>query len=154
MAVKSFSRFLFGIVAVCLWAGHMLEAQAAPEPITDSLIRRQSADDKLVFAYFMVFISFDFNWWHANTQAADVGHKIAQYACLPAQLKINGRVFASSFIGNGLDVAQMRAAAGVDVFWAPNFNPSQTPNNGTLDSAFNWMAWPNNGANKAPPTRT
>lgn len=118
-------------------------------------------DTQLGFAYesaarngMKVFISFDFNWWHANTQAADVGHKIAQYACLPAQLKINGRVFASSFIWDGLDVAQMRAAAGVDVFWAPNFNPSQTPNNGTLDSAFNWMAWPNNGANKAPPTRT
>lgn len=57
MAVKSFSRFLFGIVAVCLWAGHMLEAQAAPEPITDSLIRRQSADDKLVFAYFIVRVT-------------------------------------------------------------------------------------------------
>lgn len=114
-------------------------------------------DTQLGFAYesaarnnMKVFISFDFNWWHPSTQATDVGRKIAQYASLPAQLKIDGKVFASSFIGDGLDVAQMKAAAGVNVFRAPNFNPSQTPNNGVVDSAFNWMAWPNNGANKAP----
>ncbi|KAK3503464.1 glycosyl hydrolase family 71-domain-containing protein [Neurospora crassa] len=205
MAGHTLSSLLLGIIAICLWAGHMPGAHAVPVPVTNSLDPRQSAADKLVFAHFMigivgnrgssadydydmqkakaigidafalnigvdgytdtqlgfayesaarngmkVFISFDFNWWHPSTQATDVGRKIAQYASLPAQLKIDGKVFASSFIGDGLDVAQMKAAAGVDVFRAPNFNPSQTPNNGVVDSAFNWMAWPNNGANKAP----
>lgn len=32
---------------------------------------------------------------------------------------------------------------------APNFHPGQT-NFATIDGALNWMAWPNNGNNKAP----
>ncbi|CAK5262322.1 unnamed protein product [Mycena citricolor] len=38
-----------------------------------------------------VFISFDFNWW-STSQGSAVGAKIAQYASLPAQLYVNGRV--------------------------------------------------------------
>ncbi|ROW01305.1 hypothetical protein VMCG_05983 [Cytospora schulzeri] len=79
-----------------------------------------------------------------------VGQKIAQYASLDAQLKVDGKVFASSFAGDGVDVNAIRTAAGVDLFWAPNFHPSYGTDFSTIDGALNWMAWPNNGNNKAP----
>lgn len=114
-------------------------------------------DTQLGYAYqsaanngMSVFISFDFNWYHASSDAAAVGQKIAQYGSLPGQLKVNNKVFASSFAGDGLDIAAMRSAAGIDVFWAPNLHPDQTSNSANIDGALNWMAWDNNGNNKAP----
>lgn len=102
-------------------------------------------DTQLGFAYesaanngMNVFISFDFNWWSTG-DATGIGQLISQYASQPAQLKVNGAVFASSFAGDGLDVATMRSAAGVDVFWAPNFHPAQTPNPSSIDGALNWL---------------
>jgi hypothetical protein len=97
-----------------------------------------------------VFISFDFNWFQVASDAAKVGQMIGKYGALPAQLKVDGKVFASSFAGDGLDVATMRASAGVQVFWAPNFHPDQTPDPKDIDAALNWMGWDNNGHNKAP----
>ncbi|PSS06984.1 carbohydrate-binding module family 24 protein [Amorphotheca resinae ATCC 22711] len=113
-------------------------------------------DQQLGYAYqsaanngMKVFISFDFNWYSPTSGASAVGSKIAQYANEPAQLKIDGKVFASSFAGDGLDVATMRSAAGVPVFWAPNFHPGQSDFS-QIDGALNWLGWPNNGNNKAP----
>ena len=95
-----------------------------------------------------VFISFDFNWYHTG-QAAAVGEKVKQYASRPAQLKVDGKVFVSSFAGDGIDVAQIKASAGQDIFFAPNFHPGQG-DFGAIDGALNWMAWDNDGNNKAP----
>jgi hypothetical protein len=55
----------------------------------------------------------------------------------------------SSFAGDGLDVAAMKSAAGMPVFFVPNWHPGQS-NFGSIDGALNWLAWPNNGRNKAP----
>jgi hypothetical protein len=103
-------------------------------------------DTQLNFAYnsaarngMKVFISFDFNWYHPATDAVAVGQKIAQYASHPAQLMVDGKVFASSFAGDGLDVTAMRNAAGVPVFWAPNVHPG-TGDFTAVDGALNWMA--------------
>ncbi|RVD86100.1 uncharacterized protein DFL_004394 [Arthrobotrys flagrans] len=96
-----------------------------------------------------VFISFDFNWYHTN-QAVEVANKIKQYMDLPAQLYVENKVFVSSFAGDGLDVAALRANVGKEIFFAPNFHPEMGTNFGTIDGALNWMAWPNNGDNKAP----
>ncbi|PLN86817.1 putative alpha-1,3-glucanase/mutanase [Aspergillus taichungensis] len=96
-----------------------------------------------------VFISFDFNWYHTG-QGTQVGQKIAQYASKPAQLMVDDKVFVSSFAGDGLDVAAMRSAAGRPVFFAPNFHPSYGTNMDQVDGLLNWMAWPNDGNNKAP----
>lgn len=85
-----------------------------------------------------VFISFDFNWYHDCCDAAAVGQKIAQYASKPAQLKVDGKVFASSFTGDQLDIATMRSAAGTDVFWAPNYHPG-IGDFSKIDGALNWM---------------
>ncbi|KAJ7495501.1 putative alpha-1,3-glucanase/mutanase [Mycena latifolia] len=112
-------------------------------------------DQQLGFAYqsaanngMKVFISFDFNWYNTG-QGSAVGAKIAQYAGLPAQLFVNGKVFASSFAGDGLDVSALRAAAGRDVYFAPNYHPGQGDFS-TIDGALNWVGWESNGNNKAP----
>lgn len=97
-----------------------------------------------------LFISFDFNWFSAAKDAAKVGQMIATYSNQTAQLKVDGKVFASSFSGDGLDVSAVKSAAGMDVFFAPNFTPGGTPDAQKIEGALNWIAWPNNGANKAP----
>ncbi|KAJ6537857.1 glycoside hydrolase family 71 protein [Mycena capillaripes] len=112
-------------------------------------------DQQLGFAYqsaanngMKVFISFDFNWWNTG-QGSAIGTKLAQYAGRPAQLFVNNKVFVSSFVGDGVNVASMRAAAGRDIYFAPNYHPGQGDFS-TIDAAFNWMGWPSNGRNKAP----
>ncbi|KAH8891826.1 hypothetical protein GQ53DRAFT_137907 [Thozetella sp. PMI_491] len=96
-----------------------------------------------------VFISFDFNWYHPGSDSTAVGQKIAQYASKPAQLYVDNKVFVSSFAGDGLDVNAMRQAAGVPVFWAPNYHPDLS-SAANVDGALNWMGWDNDGNNKAP----
>ncbi|KAJ7031234.1 glycosyl hydrolase family 71-domain-containing protein [Mycena alexandri] len=112
-------------------------------------------DTQLGFAYdsasrngMKVFISYDFNWWNTG-QGGQIGAHLAGYASRPAQLFVNGAAFVSSFAGDGVDVAAMRAAAGRSIMFVPNFHPGQG-NFGLIDGALNWMAWPNNGNNKAP----
>ncbi|CAG8958787.1 hypothetical protein HYFRA_00011737 [Hymenoscyphus fraxineus] len=114
-----------------------------------------NTDQQLNYAYqsaanngMKVFISFDFAFWSTGNGAA-VGAKIGQYAGLPAQLFYQGKAFASSFVGDGVDVGALRNAAGREVFWVPNFHPGQS-SFGALDGAFNWQAWASNGNNKAP----
>ncbi|KAG6366930.1 hypothetical protein INS49_001111 [Diaporthe citri] len=60
---------------------------------------------------------------------------------LTAQLKVDGKVFASSFSGDGLDVSAVKSAAGMDVFFAPNFTPGGTPDAKSIEGALNWIAW-------------
>lgn len=113
-------------------------------------------DTQLGYAYtsaanngMKVFLSFDFDYWPTSSPAL-VGQKIAQYANQSAQLMVDGSVFVSSFGGDGLDVAAVRAAAESSIYFAPNFHPSYGTNMSDLDGALNWMAWPNNGNNRAP----
>ncbi|KAK2607086.1 hypothetical protein N8I77_005791 [Diaporthe amygdali] len=107
-------------------------------------------DAQLSYAYqsaanngMKVFISFDFNWYHTS-QGTEVGQKIAQYATSypTSQLYVDGKIFASSFAGDGVDVNAIRTAAGAPIFWAPNFHPSQGTNFSTVDGALNWMEVP------------
>ena len=96
-----------------------------------------------------VFISFDFNWYNTS-MTSQIGTMIKNFASYPAQLKVGGKVFVSSFAGDGLDLDAVASAAGMarsDLFFAPNFQPK---NIGSADGLLNWMAWPNNGDNKAP----
>ncbi|KAJ5115620.1 CAZyme family GH71 [Penicillium atrosanguineum] len=100
-------------------------------------------DQQLGFAYqsaarnsMKVFLSFDFNWW-STSQAAEIGEKDCS-------------VFVSSFAGDGLDVGAVRGAAGVPIFFAPNFHPGSGADITSVDGLFNWMSWANNGRNKAP----
>lgn len=99
-------------------------------------------DTQLGFAYqsaanngMKVFISFDFSYWQTNN-GTGVGQKIAQYAGQSAQLQVNGRPFASSFIGDGVDVNAIRAGAGSNVYFVPNFHPNTDTS--ALDGALSW----------------
>ncbi|CAG7948291.1 unnamed protein product [Penicillium nalgiovense] len=112
-------------------------------------------DTQLYYAYesaarngMKVFISFDFHWWQAS-QGSEVGAKIAQYASHPAQLMVDGKVFVSSFTGDGVDVDEIRSSAGSEIFFAPNFHPGQGDFD-KIDGALNWMGWDSNGNNRAP----
>jgi hypothetical protein len=97
-----------------------------------------------------VFISFDFNWYSPSGDAGKVGELIKAFGSKPAQLMVDNKVFVSSFAGDGLSVDAVRAAAGTDIFFAPNFHPEQTPDPSAVDGALNWVAWDSDGANKAP----
>ncbi|KAJ5835372.1 hypothetical protein N7447_001398 [Penicillium robsamsonii] len=117
------------------------------DPYTDQQL--QLAYESAANNDMKVFLSFDFNWWHID-QATAVGQKIAQYASKPAQLMVDNKVFVSSFAGDGIDVAALRAAVGRSIFFAPNFHPATGTDISTVDGLLNWMAWANNGNNKAP----
>ncbi|KAG8362182.1 hypothetical protein FVEN_g18 [Fusarium venenatum] len=95
-----------------------------------------------------VFISFDFHFWKTDN-AAGVGEKIKKYGGRAAQLRVDDRVFVSSFAGDGLDANAVRSASGSNIFFVPNFTPSGSSTNG-IDGALNWMGWPHDGNNKAP----
>ncbi|KAJ6019403.1 hypothetical protein N7522_001470 [Penicillium canescens] len=112
-------------------------------------------DTQLNFAYqsaadhnMKVFISFDFNWYNVN-QSSEIGAKIRQFSDHSAQLRVDGKVFVSSFSGDGIYCSEMRSAAGGDIFLAPNYHPGQG-NFSDVDGALNWMAWESDGNNKAP----
>lgn len=60
------------------------------------------------------------------------------------------KIFVSSFAGDGSDLNAVAAVAGIfrdEIFFALNF---QSKNLADADGLLNWMAWPNNGNNKAP----
>ena len=105
-------------------------------------------DEQLGYAYasaasngMKVFISFDFNWYSVSSDAQLVGEKIKNYANESAQLILDGKVVASSYLGDGLDVPAMRqAAAPTEVFWAPNIHTYYGIENfEEADAALNWM---------------
>ncbi|KAJ6565839.1 glycoside hydrolase family 71 protein [Mycena vulgaris] len=155
-----FAHFMMGVTSTrsnaAAYDDDMRRAKAAGIDAFALNIGTDSYTDKqLGFAYasanangMKVFISFDFNWYNTG-QGTAVGAKIAQYAGLPAQLFVNGKAFVSSFTGDGVDVAAMRAAAGRPIYFAPNFHPGQG-NFAAVDGALNWMGWASNGANRAP----
>ncbi|CAI7656225.1 unnamed protein product [Penicillium bialowiezense] len=117
------------------------------DPYTDQQL--QLAYDSAANNDMKVFLSFDFNWWHIE-QASAIGQKISQYGSKPAQLMVDNKIFVSSFAGDGVNVAALRAAVGRSIFFAPNFHPSYGTDISSVDGLLNWMAWPNNGNNKAP----
>ena len=112
-------------------------------------------DTQLSFAYesaanngMHVFLSFDFCSWNVGQGGAGCT-KVKQYADHSPQLKLGGKVFVSSFSGDSAVVNAIQSTAGQDIFFAPNFHPGQG-NFDEIQGALNWMAWPNNGNNKAP----
>ncbi|SJK97883.1 probable alpha-1,3-glucanase/mutanase [Armillaria ostoyae] len=155
-----FSHFMIGIVSNRNNASdYDADMQRAKSYGIDAFALNIGTDDytdkQLGYAYesaanndMKVFLSFDFNWWDPS-DASGVGSKIAQFGSKPAQLTINGKVFVSSFSGDGLDITTVRSTAGLDLFVAPNFHPGEGDFS-NLDGALNWMGWPSDGNNKAP----
>ena len=84
-----------------------------------------------------VFISFDFASFALD--CATVASLISDYGSKPGQLKVDNKIFVSSFLGDGLDVADLRAKSSVELFFAPNFYPKKTATCDGIDAALNWM---------------
>ncbi|KAF2639551.1 hypothetical protein P280DRAFT_480990 [Massarina eburnea CBS 473.64] len=103
-----------------------------------------------------VFISFDYNYYTTGSESA-VATLIKKYSSSAGQLNVDSKPFVSTFNGNQetaktLDAPALKSAAG-DIFLVPNYQPKKDGADMSLDGidgAFNWMAWPNNGANRAP----
>ncbi|KAK0709214.1 alpha-1,3-glucanase [Lasiosphaeria miniovina] len=156
-----FAHFIVGTVANRQTAGDWdVDMQSAKAAGIDAFALNIGLDSyntkQLDIAYqsaanngLKVFISFDFNYWSTGNPSA-IGQMIARYASNSGQLIVDNKVFVSSFLGDGLNVGAVRSAAGVPIFFAPNFNPYKTGSSDGLDAAFNWMAWNSNGRNKAP----
>ncbi|ESZ92446.1 glycoside hydrolase family 71 protein [Sclerotinia borealis F-4128] len=156
-----FAHFMVGIVSNRASssdydADMRLARRAGIDAFALNIGNDEFTDTQLDYAYasaatnhMKVFLSFDFNSWNPTTSTAAVGAKIAKYANNTAQLTVDNKVFVSTFIGDALNVADLRAKAGGPIFFAPNFSPGLS-NFAELDAAFNWMGWPNNGANQAP----
>ncbi|PQE07911.1 alpha-1,3-glucanase mutanase protein [Rutstroemia sp. NJR-2017a WRK4] len=156
-----FAHFIMGIVGNRANASDYdndikLAKSAGIDAFALNIGTEDSTDTQLSYAYasaasnnFKVFISFDFNFW-STSAAADVGAKVAKYASHPGQLRVDGKVFVSSFVGTGVDVEVVRTTSKTPIFFAPNFTPGGPGSFAGLDGAFNWVGWPNNGANRAP----
>lgn len=86
----------------------------------------------------LLYFVHSFNWF-TTSDAVTVGTKIGKYASLPGQLLVDGKVFASSFAGDGVDSAAIRSAAGTEIYWAPNFHPSEGTDLSQIDGALNWI---------------
>lgn len=157
-----FCHFMIGIISDRTSASdYDSDMQIAKDLGIDAFALNIGTDDftdtQLGYAYdsaanndMKVFISFDFNWFSPTDDATKVGEIIANYSSHSAQLKVDGKVFASSFSGDGLDVSAVKGAAGTDVYFAPNFSPDKTSDVDVVDGALNWMGWDSNGDNKAP----
>lgn len=96
-----------------------------------------------------VFLSFDFSLY-STSNISGIAQTIADYSQNPAQLTVDSKVFVSSFQGDGLDLDAVQTASGSQLFWAPNFQYKNVGSADSLHGLLNWMAWPNNGNNKAP----
>jgi hypothetical protein len=102
--------------------------------------------DQLSFAYesaanndMKVFISFDFSRFKTDDPGTVAGF-IRDFGSKPAQMKVDDKVFVSTFIGDALDVGALRAElSDMLIYFVPNFNPNATPDPAALDGAFNWM---------------
>ncbi|KAJ7641127.1 glycosyl hydrolase family 71-domain-containing protein [Roridomyces roridus] len=118
---------------------------------TSSVCRQPAEEFILIFEYPVgyAYESAEKNGMKATTSTigwspsngTGIGNHLAQYTSRPAQLQINGAAFVSSFAGDALNVTALRTAAGTQLI------PPRPP---PLTSSTNWMAWPNNGTNKAP----
>ncbi|KAF2742092.1 glycoside hydrolase family 71 protein [Sporormia fimetaria CBS 119925] len=154
-----FAHFMMGIVpnrrSASDYDADMLAAKAAG---IDAFALNIGTDtynqEQLNYAYesaannnMKAFISFDFHYWKTSDTAA-IGYLIKTYGSKPGQLKVDNKVFVSSFLGDGINVAQVRQAAGMDIYFAPNWVPTGDRN--AVDGALNWAAWDNDCAGRAP----
>ncbi|RXK40038.1 hypothetical protein M231_02678 [Tremella mesenterica] len=107
-------------------------------------------DAQLTLAYqaaqqvpgFWLFISFDFNWYQIG-QVSDVATKLKTYGSQSSQLKVDGKVFVSTFIGDGFDWGSVASQSGMELEVVPFWQPTaDNANNGALGGLFSWDAWP------------
>ena len=87
---------------------------------------------------FNLFISFDFNWYNLG-DTSQVATLLQKYGGESAQLLVDGKVFVSTFIGDGFDWASVASQSGRALEVVPYWEPtSSNADNGALGGLFSW----------------
>ncbi|OCF37162.1 hypothetical protein I316_01069 [Kwoniella heveanensis BCC8398] len=90
---------------------------------------------------FWCFISFDFNWYTIDN-VTGVVDMMKRYKDKPSQLRVDGKPFVSTFIGDGFDWSAVATAVGEEVYAVPFWAPTQeNADNKGLSGLFSWTAW-------------
>lgn len=80
-----------------------------------------AAGEKLGFD---LFISFDFNWFTLNDHDKVIS-LLKRYAGKKAQLMVDGKVFVSTFIGDGFDWGRVEQGVGKELYAIPFYQPTK-----------------------------
>lgn len=87
---------------------------------------------------FDMFISFDFNWFGLG-EYGRVTDLLKKYANHPAQLMVDGKVFVSTFIGDGFNWDQVAQGVGKELYSVPFYQPRQEfASRPDLAGLFSW----------------
>ncbi|KAK8858755.1 hypothetical protein IAR55_002984 [Kwoniella newhampshirensis] len=150
-----FAHFMVGIVSTYQASDWAKDMNLAKSKGIDGFALNIGVDDysqkQLDLAYsaaeqisggFDLFISFDFNWYKIS-QTAEVATMLKRYVDKPNQLKVDGKPFVSSFIGDGFDWSAAASQVGQELYAVPYFQPTaDNANNAGLSGLFSWAAWP------------
>jgi hypothetical protein len=87
---------------------------------------------------FDLFISFDFNWFTLNDYDK-VTALLKRYAGKKAQLLVEGKVFVSTFIGDGFDWDKVAAGVGKELYAVPFYQPkTEYADRKDIKGLFSW----------------
>lgn len=87
---------------------------------------------------FDVFISFDFNWY-STSDVNGVATMFKRYMDKPAQYKVDGKPFVSTFVGDGFDWGAVETQVGKPIYAVPFYEPSaQNAQLPSLSGLFSW----------------
>lgn len=102
-------------------------------------------EDQLDLAYaaadrigFDLFISFDFNWFTLNDYDKVI-NLLKRYAGKKSQLLVEGKVFVSTFIGDGFDWGRVASGVGKELYAVPFYQPkAEYAGRTDIDGLFSW----------------
>ncbi|WWC96275.1 hypothetical protein V866_003142 [Kwoniella sp. B9012] len=150
---KVFAHFMIGIVYAYTLESWLEDIKLAKSKGIDGFALNIGLDSytqpQLDLAYkaaeisgdFVCFISFDFNWYTVDNTTG-VSDMMKRYNDLPAQFKVDGKPFVSSFIGDGFDWAAVGSGCGQEIYAVPFWAPTQeNADNKGLSGLFSWTAW-------------
>ncbi|OCF72760.1 hypothetical protein I204_05989 [Kwoniella mangroviensis CBS 8886] len=150
---KVFAHFMIGIVYAYTLESWLEDIELAKSKGIDGFALNIGLDSytqpQLDLAYkaaeisgdFVCFISFDFNWYTVDNTTG-VSEMMKRYNDLPAQFKVDGKPFVSSFIGDGFDWAAVGSGCGQEIYAVPFWAPTQeNADNKGLSGLFSWTAW-------------
>ncbi|WWD18650.1 hypothetical protein CI109_103103 [Kwoniella shandongensis] len=150
-----FAHFMVGIVSTYVesdWANDMnLAKSKGIDGFALNIGTDSYSEAQLDLAYsaaasvnggFDLFISFDFNWYQIS-DVSGVAQMLKKYVNKPNQLRVDGKPFVSSFIGDGFDWSAAAQQVGEPLYAVPFFQPAgDVANNAGLSGLFSWAAWP------------
>lgn len=120
----------------------------------DSYTPRQLANayEAAAALNFLLFISFDFNYWNEG-DSAEIRNFLNLYASHPAQMQYDGGAVVSTFVGDTFNWAPIKAAVNKKLFAIPHQIDPYGPRylNTNFDGVFSWQAWHSDGHNGPAP---